>query len=140
MKVITPTYRAVGWMRADGSLHKGCPPIGEPSGFQVLLVVLVDEEVNGPKGTWELIGRKHWGYIASDGEVLVEISQPLGAQDTWLVGGKTYLGLSNAKAAAEKFLGRKALVDQEVQHVCGAQGFDALSDVCLACEQRETRS
>lgn len=25
---------AVGWQRADGSLHKGCPPFGEPDGWE----------------------------------------------------------------------------------------------------------
>ena len=25
--------RAIGWMRQDGSLHKGCPPLGEPAGW-----------------------------------------------------------------------------------------------------------
>lgn len=29
---------AIGWMRADGSLHKGCPPLEEPEGWCPLMI------------------------------------------------------------------------------------------------------
>ncbi len=31
-------YRAIGWVRPDGSWHQGCPPLQEPSGWKPLLV------------------------------------------------------------------------------------------------------
>jgi hypothetical protein len=30
--------RAIGWVDIKGSLHKGCPPFGEPEGWKALLV------------------------------------------------------------------------------------------------------
>lgn len=30
--------RAVGWLRHDGSMHKGCPPLDEPAGWMPLLI------------------------------------------------------------------------------------------------------
>lgn len=31
-------HRAVGWVRRDGSWHKGCPPLQEPHGWLPLLI------------------------------------------------------------------------------------------------------
>lgn len=34
----TDGFRAEGWIHPDGSMHKGCPPVGEPEGWLSLLV------------------------------------------------------------------------------------------------------
>ncbi len=42
---------AIGWMRRDGTLHRGCPPIGEPDGWTPLYAAppqrqpLTEEEI-----------------------------------------------------------------------------------------------
>jgi hypothetical protein len=43
------TLCAVGWIRADGSMHKGCPPIQEPDGWRALLVEDAERSKEGGK-------------------------------------------------------------------------------------------
>lgn len=33
-------FIAVGWIRQDGSMHRGCPPINEPAGWTALLAAM----------------------------------------------------------------------------------------------------
>lgn len=52
------------------------------------------------KGTWRYLGHAYYGYVAPDGELLTEVRGGY-PPDVWTVGSKSYVGLANAKAAAE---------------------------------------